>query len=214
MPIKNTRTVSANRNGTLLLHDKTFIALYVSNGFNGMAAYRELHKNITPQAADYGSRKILDKHCVQRYLQELVEKNINKLMLNRDQTAQLLTSIILADPCKFIENNEMRKFISTIPYSERLAITKIKFDNIVDKDGKLTTVISDITWANKTEALHIMAKILHMVQDTTQQTTINADNVYQLVLPPSPHDPQSVQAVAQAVLTDPVIPKQLNSPVK
>jgi hypothetical protein len=142
------------------------------------------------------SAKIFQKPFVKAYIDENIERQIRRREFKGEDIRGLLSGIIMADPVKFVQDEKIREFLGGIPLGERLAITKMKFKHITNEvTGEITTVIDDISMSNKTEAIHVMAKIMGLLKDN--QTVNNHTEVYNLVLPESPHDPARCLEVKQ-----------------
>ena len=79
---------------TLTEKMKSFCREYISNGFNGTAAYLTIYNSNSPNSAKIESSKLLRRDDVTEYIKTLTKPTENRIMNEREKKRNILWTFI------------------------------------------------------------------------------------------------------------------------
>lgn len=112
----------------LALADEQFLALYVANGFNAAAAYREVHPNCSdPAARVLGCRRLTKVHVKAR-LDELLGDRFKALQMSGDEALYRVALDARSDPRQLVDETGRRLRLHELPDDVANSIEAVEFD--------------------------------------------------------------------------------------
>lgn len=136
---------------------RLFAETYVTEACNGTAAYKKVYRTENDTTAKASANKLLKRHDIEAYIQDLQAKIIKKVEITRDQIIAEFAKIGFANITDYAEFDNGKLELSN---SKDITIEKLAaISEVINTTGKTGSCVK-IKLHSKIDALNSLAKIL------------------------------------------------------
>ena len=142
---------------------------YVINGQNHVEAAKQA--GYAPDKnGSYASsaNSALNSPLIQAKIKDLQKSITRRYEITQDKIANELACTGFFDIAEVLNDDGSVKPLSKMPIEARRALNGFKIEQKIDKDGKATSVITEVKTESKTKSLEILARYKKMLTDTVE----------------------------------------------
>jgi len=153
---------------------KEFVSAFISNGFNGGAAYREINPDSKHPRKE--AKRRFSSPTVTKELNRRLGPIMRKFDVSEERIIQEAACIAFLDPIDLFDNDGNVRPIADMPEEVRRTIAGLDVSKLFEKkDGKLEYVglLKKIKISSKPQALEFLARLKKYMSDVDTTVNIN-----------------------------------------